>query len=288
MAKEIMNKRFLKNDFLQVEYLTNSLRIMGLTPAGKSNMLADLSDFPPISTPYGDFHFRGGHRLWHAPESMPRTYIPDEVELTINELTNGASLESPTEPGTGIRKRIEIQLAPDKPSLTLTHILINDGFWAVELAPWAITQFRLGGTVILPMPVGNTDPAGLLHNRQFALWPYARINDPRVKLGDEFILFTAEALLPPFKIGYFSRHGWMAYWLDGVLFRKTCEVHTDLPYPDNNCNAEMYCNHLFVELESVGALTKLPPGASVKHVETWEIDLGIESLPAELQKVLVT
>ncbi len=64
-------------------------------------------------------------------------------------------LETQTEPGTGIRKRIEIQLAPDKPTLTLTHTLINDGMWAVELAPWAITQFRLGGTVILPMPVGN-------------------------------------------------------------------------------------------------------------------------------------
>jgi hypothetical protein len=280
-----MDKRILKNDFLQIEYLTNAQRLTGLTPTGKSNLLADISDFPPIPTPYGDFYFHGGHRLWHAPEAMPRTYIPDTA-LTITELSNGVILDTQTEPGTGIRKRIEIHLATDKPSVTLTHTLINDGMWAVELAPWAITQFRLGGTVILPLPVGNADLAGLLHNRQFSFWPYARINDPRLKFGDEFILFKADALLPPFKIGYFNSHGWMAYWLDGVLFRKTFEVQAGLSHPDNNCNAEMYCNHLFVELESLAPFGNLQPGDSATLVETWDILDGLDSLPEEVRKSL--
>jgi hypothetical protein len=284
-----MDRRTLRNDFLQIEYLTDSLRIIGLTPAGKTNLLVEISDldFPPIPTPYGDFHMRGGHRLWHSPEAIPRTYIPDTEKLTITDLPHGVIIEEQTEAGTGIRKQIEIQVAPDRPSVTLTHTLTNDGLWTVELAPWAISQFRLGGTVILPMPVGNADPAGLLHNRQLSLWPYARINDPRLKLGDEFILFKADARLPPFKIGYLNTHGWMAYWLDGVLFRKAFEVHASLPYPDNNCNAEMYCNDKFVELESLAPLTRLSPGASVNHVERWELDLGIESLSAEIQKVLI-
>src|SRR5215211_6366822 len=283
-----MNKQVLETAFLQIEYLTNSLRIVGLIPAGKANMLADLTHLPPASTKYGDFYFHGGHRLWHAPEAMPRTYIPDIGELTITEIPRGVLLESPTEAGTGIRKGMEIRLAADQPSVTLTHTLANDGFWPVELAPWAITQFRLGGTVILPMPVGNTDPAGLLHNRQFSLWPYARINDPRLKFGDEFILFKADALLPPFKIGYFNPHGWIAYWLDGVLFRKSFDVHAGLPHPDNNCNAEMYCNNLFVELESLAPLTTLSPGASVHLVETWDVYNGIDSLPQEIQKALIS
>lgn len=278
-----MDKRILKNDFLQIEYLTEAQRIMGLIPAGKPNMFADISDFPPVPTPYGDYHFHGGHRLWHAPEVLPRTYIPDTTQ-TITELSNGVILDMQTEPGTGIRKRIEIHLAADKPSVTLTHTLINDGLWAVELAPWAITQFRLGGTAILPLPVGNADPAGLLHNRQFSLWPYARFNDPRLKLGDEFILFKADALLPPFKIGYFSSHGWLAYWLDGVLFRKTFEVQAGLPHPDNNCNAEMYCNNKFVELESLAPLVKLEPGASTHHEEVWDIFYDLDSLPEGLQQ----
>jgi len=280
-----MKTQTLQNEFLQIEFSTDALRIMGLTPAGKSNLLVDLSDMPPASTPYGDYYFRGGHRLWHAPEAMPRTYIPDG-ELQITELPDGVLLESPTEPGTGIRKQIKLQLATDKPSLTLTHTLTNDGLWAVELSPWAITQFRLGGTVILPMPVGNSDPAGLLHNRQLSVWPYTRMNDPRVQWGDEFILFKANPLLPPFKIGYFNQHGWMAYWFEGVLFRKTFNVMQGLPHPDNNCNCEIYCNDKFIELETLAPLTQMTPGASVHHVETWDVLDNTNSLPEEVQKLL--
>jgi len=281
-----MSNRILKNDFLEIQYLTNSLQIVGLYTAGKPNLMADVSSLPPIPTPYGDFHFHGGHRLWHSPEAMPRTYIPDAGELKITDFTHGVTLESPTEPGTGIRKRIDVQLAPDKPSATLTHTLTNDGLWPVELAPWSITQFHLGGTVILPMPVGNVDDAGLLPNRQFSLWPYARINDPRLKLGDQFTLFQADALLPPFKMGYFNPHGWMAYWVDGLLFRKTFKAHTGVSHPDNNSNAEIYCSDKFVELESLAPLKILDPGASITHLETWEIFYGLDSLPREIYELL--
>jgi hypothetical protein len=282
----ILDRQILKNDFLQIEYLTGALRITGLTPVGKTNILADLSDLSPISTPFGDFYFRGGHRLWHAPESMPRTYIPDTGDLIIRSLPNGVSLEAPTEPGTGIRKRIEIELAVDQPSVKLTHTLINDGLWTVELAPWTITQLRLGGIAIFPMPVGNSDPAGLLPNRELSFWPYTRINDPRLELDDSFTLFRADALLPPFKTGYRNPHGWMAYWLDGILFRKTFDPHLELPHPDNNCNTEMYCNDRFFELESLGPLTTLAPGASVSHMEIWDINLGLDSLPEKAKQLL--
>ena len=280
-----MNKRALKNDFLQIEYLTASQRVMSLSLTGKPNMLADISGTPPIPTPWGDFHFRGGHRLWHSPEAMPRTYVPDTGEMTITDLPDGVILETQTEPGTGIRKRIEIRLAAEKPSATLRHTLINDGLWPVELAPWAITQFRLGGTAILPMPIGNVDAAGLLPNRQISFWPYTRLNDPRLSLRDDYVIFKADAL-PPFKIGYFNPHGWLAYWLDGVLFRKTFGAQTGALYPDNNCNVEIYCNDQFVELESLAPLTTLNPGASVEHVETWEVLDGMKSLPEDAQQIL--
>jgi hypothetical protein len=281
-----MDKAHLENKYLKIEYLTTSLRIISLFPGDKPNLLADLSDAAPISTPFGDFHMLGGHRLWHAPEAMPRTYIPDDSQISITKLPDGVILERQTEPQTGIRKRIQIQLDDDNARATLTHTLINDGLWPVELAPWALTMFRFGGTVILPLPRGNIDPSGLLHNRHFSLWPYARINDPRVRWNDDFILFEADAGLPPFKIGFFNSHGWLAYWYDGILFRKTFDVHRDQTYPDNNCNAEMYCNDQFLELESLGPLQRLNPGASVNHIETWEIFTGMESMPDDVRQAL--
>src|SRR6266498_5557266 len=98
MTEATMTKRTLKNKFLQVEYLTTALRITGLVPAGKPNLMADLSSSLPTPTPYGDYHFLGGHRLWHAPEAMPRSYIPDDGEITITDLSDGVILEGKTEP----------------------------------------------------------------------------------------------------------------------------------------------------------------------------------------------
>jgi hypothetical protein len=112
------------------------------------------------------------------------------------------------------------------------------------------------------------------------------MNDPRVRWDDEFIMFKADSLLPPFKIGYFNPHGWMAYYMDGVLFRKTFAVNKEVTHPDGNCNCEMYCNHLFVELETLGAMTTLLPGSSVTHVETWDVFTGVESLPEKAQALL--
>ena len=274
-----MNRRILKNDYLQVEYLSDSLRIMGLVPRDRPNLLADLKKAPPIATPYGDFHLRGGHRLWHSPEAMPRSYLPDDGPLQITDLPDGVILESKTEAGSGIRKCIQIQLASDKPEAVITHTLTNDGLWPVELAPWAISMFRLGGVVILPLPVGDADAAGLLPNRHISLWPYARINDPRLKLSDDYIFFKADASLPAFKIGTFNPHGWIAYWIDGILFRKTFAVQPDQRYPDNNSNAEIYCNDQIVELESLAPLKLLNPGQSVDHVETWDVFEGMDALP---------
>ena len=211
--------RVLENDLVRLEYLSSAgPRIVRLSAFGKENLFASVPN--SVSTPYGDYFFRGGHRLWHAPEIMPRTYIPDNDGVSIEELSNGVRLRGATEIETGITKTIEIHLSADRAVITLKHNLRNDSKSPVELAPWAISMFRLGGTVILPQPVDKVDPSGFLHNRILAFWPYARINDPRLVLRDDFILIHASPLAYPFKIGYHNPHGWMAYWLDGIFFAR--------------------------------------------------------------------
>lgn len=283
-----MNKRILKNDSLQIEYLDTSLRITGFIPAGKPNMLAVLSDQAGVSTPYGRFHFRGGHRLWHSPEAMPRTYMPDDEGATISEVPNGVRIEMPAEPWTHIAKSLEIQLNPDQPQVILRHELRNDGPWSVEFAPWALTMSRLGGVAIFPQAQGNADEAGLLANRHLSIWPYTRISDPRLTLRDDFILVHATPSLPPLKIGYFNPHGWMAYWLDGVLFVKRYDAHSGLRYPDHGCNSETYCNDEFIELESLGPLNWVAPGQTLFHTEIWEIhaSLDVPFIPNEIQELI--
>jgi hypothetical protein len=59
-----------------------------------------------------------------------------------------------------------------------------------------------------------------------------------------------------------------------------------MPYPDNNCNAEMYCGERFVELESLAPLAVLQPGASAVHVETWDLFIGLDAMPEEARQLL--
>ncbi|HEX2993215.1 MAG TPA: hypothetical protein VHP14_00225 [Anaerolineales bacterium] len=277
----------LENQFIRLEYLANSARIVRFAPQGKSNLFADLG-LTPVPTPYGKFFFRGGHRLWHAPESMPRTYIPDNEGAMVAEVPGGVRIEMLAEAWTHLAKSIEIRLNPDRPQVIVQHEIRNGGAWAVEFAPWALTMLRQGGVAIFPQPVGNTDEAGLLSNRQLVLWPYTRINDPRLTLRDDFILVHATPSLPPIKFGYFNPHGWMAYWLDGVLFVKRFDVQTNVSYPDHGCNAESYCNDQFIELETLGPSLKLEPGQFISHTETWEMytELVPDLIPSGVQEII--
>jgi hypothetical protein len=260
----------LENKFLHLETLAASARIVRLIPTGNKNLFVDLGN-DTMPTSYGDFYLRGGHRFWHAPEAMPRTYLPDTDGANLSEIPGGVRIDAPIEIWTHVTKSMEIRLNPDRPQVMVRHEMRNDGAWPVELAPWAITMMRQGGVGIFPQPQGNVDSAGLLPNRQITIWPYTRIDDPRLLLRDDCILVKAVPSLPPIKIGYFNPHGWQAYWIDGLLFVKRFDAAPDANYPDGGCNTETYCNDKFIELESLGPLTKLAPGATIIHNETWEI-----------------
>lgn len=279
--------QILENPFLQLEYLSHAARVVRFSPKGRDNLFADLG-LTPVATPHGNFFFRGGHRLWHAPEAMPRTYIPDNEGAAVSEVTNGVRIEMPAEPWTNIAKAIEIRLDPHKPQAVLRHELRNDGAWTVELAPWALTMFRLGGVAVFPQPQERVDEAGLLPNRRISFWTYARVDDPRLILRDDFVLVHATPRLPPLKFGYFNPEGWMAYWLDGVLFVKRFDVQPEAQYPDMGCNAESYCNDQFIELESLGALGMVAPGEVVAHTEIWEVYEGLDVpfLPAQVRDLM--
>jgi hypothetical protein len=128
-----------------------------------------------------------------------------------------------------------------------------------------------------------------VNNRILALWPYSHINDPRLVLRDDFILVHAAPNPSPFKLGYYNPQGWMAYWLDGVLFRKTFDIVLEaLTFPDGGCNTETYCNDQFVELESLGSLNSLTAGGEVSLTETWELypSLDVPFLTDEIRKVI--
>lgn len=247
-------------------------RVISLRLNGGENLFAELPEFVTRRPDGRDFHFRGGHRLWHAPESMPRTYALDDDPVEITQTEDSLSVTQQVEAETGIEKSMRISLTRDKAQVVIHHTLTNRGVWPIECAPWAITQFKTGGVAILPQSREQTD---LLPNRSLAFWSYTDVASPHVTWGNEYILIRAEKQ-PPFKVGFPNPRGWLGYWLNGTLFVKRAAYDLQAKYYDFNSSSECYCNSRFLELETLAPIGRLKPGASVTHVETWELYADIE------------
>lgn len=250
-------------------------RIIGLSHYGSDNLLAVLPD-AKHTTPSGkEYSFRGGHRLWHAPENSERTYVPDDEPVSINWIDGGLQASQPVEQSTGIQKTIDVRLPDAEAFVLVNHTLTNNNAWTVELAPWAITQLRPGGYAILPQPEQDT---GLLPNRRLALWPCTPVNSPHIEWSDSNIIIRATMRSGKIKIGWANPAGWLAYWLEGTLFVKYTDYQPQSEYFDFGSSGECYCDPRFLELETLGPIVSLEPGQSISHLERWRLfsDAGAE------------
>ena len=259
---------------------------------GQDNILGECPD-AVVSTELGDWKPYGGHRLWHAPESIPRSYVPDDGPVEARCEGRTLHLTQPVEAPTGILKETIVRLDDEGTEVTVLHKLTNRNLWAVQLAPWALTIMNGGGTTIIPQEPYISHDDYLLPARPIVLWHYSDLSDPRFQIGTTFIrLSTDESVEEPQKIGVANKQGWAAYFRSGTLFVKQFDFIDGFLYPDEGCNCEAYTAGSFMELETVGPMHELEPGETATHEETWHLFSGIdigddeESLEAALQPVL--
>ena len=74
--------------------------------------------------------------------------------------------------------------------------------------------------------------------------------------------------------------------IDGALFVKRFGWEPGAAYPDGGCNAEVFTAGGYMELESLGPLTTLEPGASVEHVERWSLVGGLDGTDEALERAI--
>ena len=263
----------IRNEYLRLDYLTTTgPRIIGLYVNGMDeNLLAETPDVH-WETPHGEYYLRGGHRLWIAPEDP--FYTCPENGLNVVDENSKIVLRGPID-SSGLQKEIRIGL--DQNCVSLSHRVTWHGDQPIKLAPWTITQLRLGGMAILPLSRAD----GLLPDRNLVFWPYASIKDERLELYDDVVLVHAQGNDKALKIGNLNSHGWIACILGNTLFIKRFVPHTAGQYPDMGCNVETYVKDSCIELETLGTLNTLNQGDSITLEETWEVISG--DYPATLQ-----
>ncbi len=210
----------------------------------------------------------GGHRLWHAPEAAPRTYAMDFDPVAYTFEKGLLTLSQVVEPTTGIEKQIEIRLTEDR--VQLNHRLINRNLWTIEVSPWCLSVMAAGGRALIPHEPFVEHGVSFDPARPLVLWQFTRMDDPRYSWGDRLIQFRYDASQPTKqKFGLANKQGWAAYHLGQQLFVKTFDYQDGKTYPDYGCNCEFFTMPGFLEVESLGPMTRLDPGHKVDHRETW-------------------
>lgn len=244
-------------------------RIIRLGFVGQDNEFKEFADM--LGQTGGDeWRIYGGHRLWHAPEALPRTYYPDNEPVQVEQQDGCVRIVQPTEPTTGIEKEIDLWLSPDEAHVIVTGRLRNRNLWPVELAPWSLSVMAQGGVAILPLPPRGSHAENLQPTSTLTLWAYTDMSDRRWTWGSRYVLLRQEPdMETPQKVGALVPDGWLAYARNGHLFVKTFDYVPDAGYPDLGCSAEIFTNADFLETESLAPLVNLEPGAAVEHVEHW-------------------
>jgi len=249
-------------------------RIIRYAFADEENMLGEVPD-EKVTTELGDWKPWGGHRLWAAPESIPRTYVPDNSPIEHEELGDRAvRLIQPVEGPTGLQKEMTVTLDADGTGVTVEHTITNCALWPIDLAPWGLTIMNGtgGGTVVLPQEPYRSHDDYLLPARPMVLWHYTDLSDPRWTFGKKYIrLAVDDALTEPQKVGIANKQGWAAYARRRTLFVKRFAFSDGVAYPDCGCNCETYTAGSFVEVETLGPVFYLEPGESADHAERWQL-----------------
>ena len=278
--RDLANCVRLTNGEIEVVVTTESgPRILAYNLVGGENVLG-WHPQAVIHSALGEYRIYGGHRLWIAPEIMPETYAPDNdaIEYFFDPAENSIRLVQTVEPVSQTQKEMTVKLEKTGSGVVINHKITNCGNAETELAAWALTIMRGGGTCEIPNePFAPYGRETLLPVRTMTVWAYTDLSDSRWSFDREFIRLRVDADKPePQKIGVLNKQGWAKYRLEDAVFTKHFDFTENASYPDMNSNTELYTAGSFVELESLAPLQKLEPGAATAHVERWQLESANE------------
>lgn len=271
------NNYRLSNGLIEALVVTDiGPRILDVHRVGGTNLLQPRDGLGGSGE--AQYMFRGGWRLWIAPERRETTYALDNSPCTARVDGNSLRVEGPPQAQAGVRKIVEMSLQPNEPRLQIVSHIQNISDKPVTYAAWSLPVMRPGGRAFVPLDVGDITAFDAV--RRLILWSYTDLADSRYHFGNRLIeIDHSQVKAAPAsatgrrkdesKIGSDSGQGWTAYLLDHTLFLKRFPHEAQGTYPDGGSTIEIYSNHEFLELEHLGPLTTIAPGAEIVFPEDW-------------------
>jgi hypothetical protein len=222
------------------------------------------------------FQLRGGDRVWKAPEDPIATWAPDNLPVEITATPSGLIARAPVEPVSSLQKEIEISMASSGSEVMVFHRITNRSLYALEFAPWTLTMMAPGGVAITGFPPRGKHPINLEATNPLVMWAYTDLSDRRWTFTKKYFALRQDPAQPnPQKLGTFNPDTWAAYLLNGEAFIKRTRADSTKTYPDFGCSFETFANGEFIEIETLGPVTKVQPGQTVEHAERWSLHRNV-------------
>ena len=193
-----------------------------------------------------------------------------------------ARLTSAVLPETGLQLIREFTLAPSEPHLRCTQVIHNRGDNPLRTFHWGRTFVRSGGIAFAPLAAERFPRGYALGDPVIDFHPAP---EPNVRIREGIL----ELLCPPAKakFNFDVEPGWLAY-LDrsGLLFIKVFPVYPDRPYGELAANNASFwyatrentptwpLREPVVEVEPIGPLELISPGAAAVFTEDWWVERG--------------
>ena len=223
------------------------------------------------------FQLRGGSRVWKAPEDPIATWAPDNVAVEIIPTATGLIARAPVEPLSSLQKEIEVSMAPSGSEVTVMHRITNRSLYTLEFSPWTLTMMAQGGVAISGFPPRGKHPINLEATNPLVMWAYTNLADKRLTFTRKYLLLRQDpGNSEAEKLGTFNPDTWAAYLLNGEAFLKRTQADPSKTYPDFGCSFETFTNNEFLEIETLGPMTKVAPGKTVEHVEHWSLHRNVK------------
>ena len=223
------------------------------------------------------FQLRGGDRVWKAPEDPIATWVPDNLPVEMTITANGLIATAPVEPPTLLQKEIEVRMANSGTDVTVIHRLTNRSLFPLEYSVWSLTMMAPGGISITGFPPRGRHPANLEATNPLVMWAYTNLADKRWVFTKKYMALKQDPNnTEAQKIGLFNADTWGAYVLNNEVFVKRTQANPGEAYPDFGCSYEEFTNNEFLEIETLGPLTKVLSGKTVEHVEHWSLHRDVQ------------
>lgn len=224
----------------------------------------------------GKWDLKGGHRLWTTrpgADEAEETYHPDNEACTVELAGRGFTVTAPVDAATQLQRGFRVR-AHGAHRVTVEHFVHNTGpmLWSGGL--WALTCTAPRAATIYSAPLGDGSAWDHATVVAFRTWGGGHggvgFEDPQFSTTrDQFVLRPSgreNKRMLQADAGIMAMHDPER----GTLFVKHAAYEPGANYPLGT-NLAFYVGpeNFMVEMETMGPLVTLKPGATLHHCETW-------------------